>query len=253
MDTSTLAPAEVPSDTLLQQLEVAAQVQRSLLPKRYCCFRGWEVGYEYQPAGFLSADYVDLIPAASGGVHLVLGDVSGKGVGASILMSHLYATFRALLAEGLPLQEVLTKISRVFCEISLPAQFATLVLGTANSDGEVEICNAGHVPVLLVKKDKVVPLNSTAMPVGMFCSQSFTSETIKMDSGDILFLYSDGLTESENANGEQYGEARLTELLYRLREDDLPTLLNKVLQDAGRFAGEQLADDRSFLALRQSA
>ncbi len=237
---------------LQQQLDIAAQVQRSLLPKKHCCFSGWEVGYDYQPAGFVSGDYVDLIPARDGGVHFVLGDVSGKGVGASMLMSHLHATFRALLAQDLPLGEVLTKTSRTFCEISLPAQFATLVLGTAHADGKVEICNAGHVPVLVAKQDGVAPIESTAMPVGMFCNQSFTSQTINLNSGDILFLYSDGLTEAENPDGEQYGEKRLATLLKNEREEDIPRLLKKIAHDLKDFAGEKLADDCSFLALKRS-
>ncbi len=237
---------------LQQQLDIAAQVQRSLLPKKHCCFSGWEVGYDYQPAGFVSGDYVDLIPARDGGVHFVLGDVSGKGVGASMLMSHLHATFRALLAQDLPLGEVLTKTSRTFCEISLPAQFATLVLGTAHADGKVEICNAGHVPVLVAKQDSVAPIESTAMPVGMFCNQRFTSQTIKLNSGDILFLYSDGLIEAENPDGEQYGEKRLATLLKNEREEDIPRLLNRIAHDLKDFAGEKLADDCSFLALKRS-
>jgi sigma-B regulation protein RsbU (phosphoserine phosphatase) len=245
-------PVALPDDDLQQQLEVAAQVQRSLLPKRHCCFPGWEVGYEYQAAGFVSGDYVDLIPAREGGVHFVLGDVSGKGVGASILMSHLHATLRALLAQELSLEEVLTRTSRTFCKVSLPAQFATLVLGTAHGDGTVEICNAGHVPVLVVKEDGVAPIESTAMPVGMFCNQSFASQTIKVNPGDLLFLYSDGLTEAENAEGESYGEKRLATLLKNGREHAITRLLNRVTLDLNDFAGEKLLDDRSFLVLKRS-
>ncbi len=246
------ATPELNSEALRQQLQAAAEVQRSLLPKKHCCFSGWEVGYEYEPAGFVSGDYVDLIPARAGGLHFVLGDVSGKGVGASILMSHLHATFRALLAQDLPLEEVLTRSSHTFCQVSLPEQFATLVLGTAHADGRVEICNAGHVPVLVVTQHGVAPVQSTAMPVGMFCNQNFTSSTIKLHPDDILFLYSDGLTESENADGEQYGHKRLVTLLSSSRKQEVPQLLGKVTQQLKDFDGGKLTDDRSFLILRRS-
>lgn len=243
---------ELSGESLRQQLEVAAQVQRSLLPKKRCCFSGWEVGYEYKPAGFVSGDYVDLIPARDGGVHFVLGDVSGKGAGASILMSHLHATFRALLTQDLSLEEVLTKTSRTFCEISLPAQFATLVLGTAHADGTVEICNAGHVPVLAVRQNGVAPIQSTTMPIGMFCNQEFTSQKIKLNANDLLFLYSDGLSESENADGEQYGDNRLVEILQEAREQEISQLLGRITRDLRSFSRDQVVDDLSLLVLKRS-
>ena len=134
------------------QLARAAEVQRSLLPQRRRRFSGWEVGYTYEPAEFVSGDYIDLIPAKDGGFYFVLGDVSGKGIPASILMSHLHATLRAFLRMDLPLPDVLEKTSQIFCEITLPDQFATLVVGRAASDGTLDICNAGHVPVVLVDR-----------------------------------------------------------------------------------------------------
>ena len=88
------------------QLVRAAEVQRSLSPRRHRRFSGWEVGYTYEPAEFVSGDYVDLIPARDGGFYFVLGDVSGKGIPASILMSHLHATLRAFLRMDLPSSEV---------------------------------------------------------------------------------------------------------------------------------------------------
>ena len=151
------------------QLVRAAEVQRSLLPRRHRRFSGWEVGYTYEPAEFVSGDYVDLIPARDGGFYFVLGDVSGKGIPASILMSHLHATLRAFLRMDLPLSEVLERTSQIFCEITLPAQFATLVVGRAASDGTLDICNAGHVPVVLVGGDGIRKLSSSGPPVGVFC------------------------------------------------------------------------------------
>ena len=235
---------------LQQQLELAAEVQRSLLPQKHCCFADWEVAYEYEPAGFVSGDYVDLIPSPDGGVHFVLGDVSGKGLGASMLMSNLHATFRALLGQGLPLDEVLTKTSRAFCEISLPAQFATLVLGTASSDGNIDICNAGHVPVLLSRSEGVTNLSSSALPVGVFCNQSFTSERIKIEKGDVLLLYSDGLSEADSPEGNEYGGANIAALLNSSRTAPITELLTRILQGVHAFAGEKLSDDVSLLALR---
>lgn len=239
---------EQPSD-LEQQLELTAQVQRSLLPQKHCCFPGWEIAYEYEPAGFVSGDYLDLLPSRREGVHFALGDVSGKGIAGSMLMSNLHATLRVLLGQELPLEEVLSKTSRALCEISSSAQFATLVLGTASKDGTVEICNAGHVPVLLLGRNGVTGLTSTALPVGIFCNQAFTSEQIKVAKGDILFVHSDGLSEAENAANEQYGD-RLPNLLQDSKSDDINVMLSQVLHGVHAFAGERLSDDVSVMALR---
>ena len=124
---------------LQAQLELARQVQLSLLPSQRCCLSNWETAFTYEPEGFVSGDYVDLIPLDADEFYFALGDVSGKGVAASILMSHLHASLRALLPSNRTIAEVLTMVSRTFCESTLPTQFATLVLGKADDprDGRI--------------------------------------------------------------------------------------------------------------------
>jgi sigma-B regulation protein RsbU (phosphoserine phosphatase) len=232
-----------------QELELAAKVQRSLLPAKQCCFEGWQSELYFQPMGFVSGDYVDLIPAADGGFHFVLGDVSGKGIAASLLMSHLHATLRTLLSTELPLEQVLTKASAMFCEVSLPAQFATIILGTARPNGEVLICNAGHPPALLASESSASMIVSQSMPVGMFCEQAFTSERLSVEEGGLLLLYSDGITESENGAGEEYGETRLLDQLRQHRSEGPASAINSVLADLEAFTSGSRRDDRAILAL----
>jgi sigma-B regulation protein RsbU (phosphoserine phosphatase) len=106
---------------LAEQLELARQVQFSLLPKPYCCLGDWKVALFYEPPGSLSGDYVDLIPAESGSFYFALGDVSGKGIAASILMSHLHATLRTLVSQGQGVASIVRTASHTFCESSMPA------------------------------------------------------------------------------------------------------------------------------------
>jgi sigma-B regulation protein RsbU (phosphoserine phosphatase) len=122
---------------LQAQLELARQVQLRLLPERSCCLSDWEVAFSYESAGFVSGDYVDLIPAGADAFYFALGDVSGKGVAASMLMSHLHATLRTLLPSHRTIEEVVTTASSTFCQSALPAQFATLVLGKVDRSGNV--------------------------------------------------------------------------------------------------------------------
>src|SRR5258708_38567306 len=112
---------------LEEDLELASQIQSSLLPDASFRTDGWEVAYHYQPAGVVSGDYCDLITADSEGLHFIVGDVSGKGVAASMLMAHLQAMFRTLVSLNFPLDEIVARASRVFCESTLPTHYATLV------------------------------------------------------------------------------------------------------------------------------
>jgi len=147
---------------------MAARIQTTLLPRRAVRTGGWEACYHYQPLGPVSGDYCDLIPSAGGGLLFIAGDVSGKGVASSLLMSHLHAIFRSLLSVGMPIGALLERANRVFCESTLPSFYATLVCGHAHANGDVEICNAGHCPPVLVCGGEVSTIEAAALPPGLF-------------------------------------------------------------------------------------
>jgi len=198
---------------LEDDLELAAKIQTGLLPQPSQKIDGWEVAYHYQPAGLVSGDYCDLIGTDDQNLHFVLGDVSGKGVAASMLMAHLHAMFRTLATSNLPLQQMMERASRVFCESTLPTHYATLVCGKANTGGRLEICNAGHLPPLLIQGGRVKPINATGLPVGVFSTEQFSVTTVQLKQGDALFLYTDGFSECQDAAGREYGMERITRLL----------------------------------------
>ena len=152
---------------LQRDLDLASEVQRNLLPQNGLSAGGWETSYHYAPLGAVSGDYCDLIPS-DGQLFFVLGDVSGKGVAASMLMAQLHALFRSLTGMALPLGQIVTQVNRVFCESALAGQYATLVCGQAKPTGEVEIHNAGHWPAIVVGRGGVLRMESTGLPLGMF-------------------------------------------------------------------------------------
>lgn len=239
---------------LEQDLALASQIQTGLLPLPDQRIDGWEVAYHYQPAGAVSGDYCDLIAGEDKSLHFVLGDVSGKGVAASMLMAHLHAMFRTLVSVNLPLEQMVERASRVFCESTLPTQYATLVYGRATPDGEVQICNAGHLPPLLIRQGEVRRLSATGLPVGVFCSESFSCTSFKLKPGESLFLYTDGFTETTGESGEEFGIDRLAGLLQD--RTDLPprTLIDLGLNELKTFAnGRAPFDDLTLMAIRRSA
>lgn len=237
-------------------LETAARVQAALLPRPDLSICGWEVNYRYQPARLVSGDYLDLIPTAPLGddLWLVFGDVSGKGVAASMLMSHLKATFRALLAAGPPLTDLVATASRIFCESTLAAHFATLVCARLAADGSLELVNAGHNPPLVVCPQGVRRLAATGLPVGMFAGARYTAVPLTLDEGETLLLYTDGLTEGTSSKGEEYGIARLERVVAAHADASAEELTAACLADFDAFRGATpRGDDLTVLAIRRWA
>jgi sigma-B regulation protein RsbU (phosphoserine phosphatase) len=238
---------------LEEDLELASQIQNGLLPLPTQKIDGWEVSYHYQPAGAVSGDYCDLIRGADQSLHFVLGDVSGKGVAASMLMAHLNAMFRTLISINLPLEQMMERASRVFCESTLPTQYATLVYGRATTSGDVEVCNAGHLPPLLIQEGKATSIAATGLPVGVFCSESFSVNRVHMSKGDTLFLYTDGLSESLDGAGNEYGADRLSLLLCDNAALSTDSMISLCRHELHTFAeGRSPRDDLTLMAIRRT-
>jgi sigma-B regulation protein RsbU (phosphoserine phosphatase) len=239
---------------LEHDLHLARQIQTGLLPKADSWLGGWRISYYYQPAGLVSGDYCDVVDAGERGLYFMLGDVSGKGIAAAMLMANLHALFRALISSGLPLGELVTQASRAFCETTLASHYATLVCGHALSSGEVELCNAGHLPSLHICAGKVAEVPSTGLPLGMFCSQEFALSRLRLQLGDSLLLYTDGLTEAEDGAGTPYGTERLSRLAAANCGNAPEALLAACRKDLNAFRGRApVRDDLTLLALSRAS
>jgi sigma-B regulation protein RsbU (phosphoserine phosphatase) len=238
---------------LESDLELAARVQKGLLPPPELYAAGWQVRYHYEPAGPVSGDYCDVFES-DGGLLFLFGDVSGKGVAASMLMSHLHATFRSLARANLPLQRMVEAANRIFSESTLAGQFATLVVGRATDDGSVEFVSAGHLPVLHLGRNGATSEGATGVPLGMFTNSHFPVDQLSLSSGEVLLIYSDGLTEACNAVSEEYGVNRVKEAAQRHYAAAPDGLIAGCVTDLQNFAaGTKRADDLSLLVLRRMA
>lgn len=228
---------------LEQDLEFAIKIQRNLLPENNRTINGWEFSYIYDPAGPVSGDFCDLIRLDEESMLFLLGDVSGKGISASLMMSHLHALVRSLLTFNLPLKEIVQRANRLFCESTLSTHYATMVFGIAKLSGEVEICIAGHNPPLIIKGDKIIPINATSIPIGLFCETEYDSERFTLLKGESLLLYTDGLTEA-SVEGVEYGEDRLKKLLQKSKDLTAKNLLDSIINDQKNFIKDSpLFDD----------
>jgi phosphoserine phosphatase RsbU/P len=237
---------------LESDLSLAARIQRRLLPQPDLAPAGWDVRYHYQPAGMVSGDYCDLLETDSG-LLFMLGDVAGKGVAASMLMSHLHATFRSLSEAALPLDRMVEHANHIFCESTLAGQFVTLIVGRAAPDGSVEFVSAGHLPLLHLHAGRATPKDSTGVPLGMFCDTRFCIHRLTLTAGDSLLLYTDGLTETRNRAGEEYGLARVHTLAAGNGRANPAELISVCLDDLQTFGeGLKRTDDLTLLALRRA-
>jgi phosphoserine phosphatase RsbU/P len=242
-----LNPSE--ARALEQDLALAARIQAGLLPYADTMAAGWNIAFHYQAAGMVSGDYCDLMSHAND-LYFMVGDVSGKGVAASLLMANLHAMFRALIPTGLPLPQLIGRANRIFSGSTLPMQYATLVLGRAGADGEVEICNGGHLAPLHISATGVEAIQSSALPIGMFLDQEFPSVRLNAAPGDSLVLYTDGFTETAGAGGAEYGDHRLGSVLHGRHGHCSRQLLEACVKDLHSFRdGSSTLDDQTLMVL----
>jgi len=238
-----------------QDLDLATQIQFQLLPKNLTIER-WETQYRYEPVGAVGGDYCEvslLGDPATGNQSLffAVGDVSGKGVAASLLMMHLSAIFRSLLSMDLSLAEIVSRANRLFCESTGPAHYATLVCGRTTADG-LEICNAGHCPPILLLHHGTERLDSNGLPLGLFSGAQYTVTQHAPRDGECLVLYSDGITEASNPSGDDYQHERLIRSLRERFDHGAHAMCDAVLHDLGHFrSGTPAADDVTLLVVRR--
>jgi sigma-B regulation protein RsbU (phosphoserine phosphatase) len=239
-----------------RDLSLASSIQGKLLPTAVTHLPGWDIVHRYQPLGPVSGDFCDILPSATDPVEgfFLFGDVSGKGVSASLLMSHLHAIFRSLAGTDMSLARVVERANRLFCEGTMSLHYATLVWGRLDDRGRLEICNAGHCPPLLIRASGVTSIDATGLPVGLFYSAEYETHQEQLDSGDTLLLYTDGLTETHDSAENEYGDARLSSLVAQTgRSLPLDQLLDVCLNDAASFRGNApRTDDLTVMAIRRT-
>jgi sigma-B regulation protein RsbU (phosphoserine phosphatase) len=231
---------------------LAAAIQAGLLPPHNVVHSNWQADYHYEPAGPVSGDYCDLVSTEDGSLYFMLGDVSGKGIAASMLMAHLHAMFRALIGVGLPLERMVERASRVFCESTRASQYATLACGRAGTQGDVELCNAGHLPPLLRRGTEVKQIDATGLPLGLFCGEEFSIERVTLHKGDLLVLYTDGLTEGQDTSGAEFGVRPLVDLAKERRSCSAQELVKACVTRAADFRSRtSIRDDLSLMVIQR--
>jgi serine phosphatase RsbU (regulator of sigma subunit) len=200
---------------LEQELAMAQQTQESLLPGSIPYFQNFEIRALSKPTRYVGGDFYDFMPLESGNWMGVLADVSGKGMPAALLSSMVLGAFNLEFQAGRPAHEVMDRINRLLCEKSLPAQFVTLFLFLMNAEGDGGFISAAHNPTYVYRSatGHIEDLVSDAYFLGMFSFATWQSRPFHLDDGDIMVVYSDGLTDAETSLQEHFGEERLRDII----------------------------------------
>ena len=244
-------------EKLESELEIARQVQSQLFPKGVPTLRTIELAGLCNPARVVSGDYYDFIPLDSRLTALVIGDISGKGISAALLMASIQSSLHAQLAmaaKGIVSTATLVgRLNRQLYENTPPEKYATFYCGIYDDqNGHLLYTNAGHLPPILLRRGKTSRLEPNGMVVGMFPDSPYEQNVVELQSGDLLTAFTDGITESEDAKGEQFGDERLTELLIRYADRPLDEILQIVTERVRDWAHDlDNQDDTTMLLARR--
>ena len=235
------------------ELEIASNVQQKLFPNRMRRLDSLDYAGLCTPAREVGGDYYDFLDMPGRSLGFVLGDVSGKGVPAALLMANLQACFRSQAPEALSQPaEVLAAVNRHFFHSTAAERFATLVFALYDdSSRHLRYVNCGHCPPLLLRATgELELLSSTAALLGAFAEWSCTEAGTTLEPGDTLLLYSDGVTEAAGGSGEEYGQERLVHALRVNRLLPAKALVQAIVDDVNEFSGSARGDDVTVVALR---
>ncbi len=237
-----------------QELEIAKQVQMRLFPQRQPAIAGIDYAGVCVQARAVGGDYYDFLELGDGRVSFVIADIAGKGMAAALLMANLQATMRSLIVSAIDKpDQFLASVNRLLFDNSALSSYATLFFATCdNITSRVIYANCGHLPGLILRADGAIErLDATSTVVGLFECWSCSMKESCLGPGDILALYTDGVTESPNAGGEEFGEERLLDALRRHRALTACAMARAVVQDVEHFStGEQFDDITLIVAKR---
>ncbi len=236
---------------LESELVIASKVQKALLPERPPEFPGLQISFLNIPSLIVGGDFYDIFKLGDSRLGIAIGDVSGKGAPAAILMAMVYAGFRSMLKVIYPVVEVVARMNNLLTETTAEGYFATFFFGIYDGNSsEFTYTNAGHNPPMLIRKDKsVLRLEKGGVVLGFLNDQEYHQESVTLFPGDYLVLFTDGVTEVKNSAGEEYGDDRLIQFIQSNMDKSPQELKTMLFDEIRRFSAMSELTDDATLAL----
>ena len=239
-------------ERIQQELQVAALIQQTLLPKELPSIKGWNVDAFYRPARAVGGDFYDFIDLGGERLGVVIGDVTDKGVPAALVMATCRSMLRAAALGHDSPSSVLADVNDGLVPEIPPAMFVTCLYAIIDTAaGEIVFANAGHNLPYVRTSEGVVELRATGMPLGLMSGMSYDEKTYRLSDGDVMVLTSDGITEAHNPEGEMYGFARLMGRVAGKTKDD--DMVNVLVGDLEKWTGSdaEQEDDITLVVVRK--
>jgi hypothetical protein len=236
------------------EIQFARQVQLALMPDRQPSIDCWSVWSTSVPANDVGGDLVDYIELPSERLGIALGDVAGKGLGAALLSAKLQASLRAIGPESPSLDELGSRMNGILNQDGLDNRYATLFYAEISpGSGHIRYLNAGHNPPFVLRiNGRVEDLPASSFPLGMLPSVNYEEGVLDMEPGELLLIYSDGLSEATDQDGKEFGPQRIRNLMPDLNHETVQRAGDLLLADVHRFLGkERPHDDLSLVLVRR--
>jgi len=235
-----------------KELALAHQIQQQLLPKDLPDRDYLDVASINLPCRNVGGDYYDYMLFDDGRTGVVIGDVAGKGIPAALLMSTMQGIFYAQAFSCSGVAQTVEQVNRYLVKRSMENSYLTAFYGVVSPDGTLHYTNAGHNPPILVRRDgRVERLSEGGLLLGLFEHSQYQCTTTQLNEGDVLVLFSDGLTEASNEQGQDFGEQQLVDLILRLRETSARELLDRVMDEIRSFSHRtNQHDDLTLMAVK---
>lgn len=251
IENARLHAESVEAEALERQVQMAADVQKRMIPSTPPTLPGIELASVYVPCFTLGGDFFDFIPLPSNNVGLAVADVSGKGVPASLIMASVRAFLRAAVDNVYYLYEVVGRINEMLCRDTEPNEFCTLVYGVLDAPNRrFTYCNAGHPPGLLLREGEVSELQSENMVLGISSDERYKQSVLELRKGDVLLLYTDGVPDGMNFAQETFGRQRLIDVFKRGGET-ADVVAQNILWELRKFVGiSKRTDDVTMIVVK---
>jgi serine phosphatase RsbU (regulator of sigma subunit)/pSer/pThr/pTyr-binding forkhead associated (FHA) protein len=255
IDNARLLEQMVDKKRTEHELALAAEIQRNLLPREAPRLSGWDVAGTSRPCYTIGGDYYDFVWRPGGKLAFALGDVSGKGAGAALMMTVLRATVRTYAEQEASVVSIVERTNRVMCQNTPQHAFVTLFLGELDPESaELYYVNAGHLPPLLYRPqtDGLMQLQEGGTVLGLFDTPSFGLGRVTLEPGDVLVVFTDGVSESWDDDGNEFGEMRLSDVIRRYAAFGSRELIEAIQSAVDEYSGNaHPTDDRTLIVVKR--
>lgn len=254
IENARLIEQAIEKEKMEKELALAAKIQEDFLPKQSPKLKNYEIAGSNVPCYQVGGDYYDFIPIDDNRLGIVIADVSGKGVGASLLMASLRAALQSELFPKYNIEEMARKLNDFIHRSASPNSFITFFFCELNKkNGELSYINAGHNPPLVLdKKGTIHRMESCGFCLGMFPDVDYEVRKVTLNPGDTAVLFTDGITESRNKDNKEFNEDKLIKLLQKHSKLPAEKLLEKINEEVDKFtAGAEKMDDQTLVIIKR--